>query len=113
MDTSIKLQPPKWDSNKRDEWHTFSTDFESFVEYAGGENLITQLKSGQQHSSLVPSKLAQSYANSSSEESSKPAAAEDHQDEFLAQAALSDKDYALDKRLYHVLKLSITGSAHD
>ena len=36
----VKVSPPKWDSNKRVEWPTFATDFESFGEYCGAEELV-------------------------------------------------------------------------
>ena len=39
-DLDVKVLPPKWDSNKRAEWPTFATDFESFVEYCNGEKLV-------------------------------------------------------------------------
>ena len=37
----IKIHPPRWGSSKRDEWATFATDFESFVEFQGGEELVS------------------------------------------------------------------------
>ena len=44
-DLDVKLAPPKWDSNKKAEWSTFATDFESFVEYLEGEDLVSLVHS--------------------------------------------------------------------
>lgn len=127
---SIKLQPPTWDSNKRDGWTTFATDFESFVEYTGGETLVDLLRGPVTHDALIPTGLglhalptvqAHPVAASPAQAEAAPPADDPERDENLPDqprelnslADLTAKELALDRRLYHVLKLSIKGPGHD
>ena len=111
---NIRLQPPQWDSSKPEQWQTFATNFESFVEYSGGEPLVEAVHgmaavSTDAHAPQ-PTNVSES-ADSQVSFNSDLQAAEPEQDQ--AERVLSPELRALDKKLYHVLKLSIKGPSHD
>ena len=124
----IKVHPPRWDSTKRDEWATFATDFESFVEFQGGEDLVTIFQEcvNPRSQDLLPTNSTslatdQDYLDASSdagmidtEQSHDPepthTASGTAKERFQA---LSPDLRRLDNQLYHVLKLSIKGPSHD
>ena len=44
MSLDVKMQPPKWNGQSKEDWPNFATDFESFAEFVDGEFLVEPLK---------------------------------------------------------------------
>ena len=105
---NLKIQSPTWDSNKREEWHTFSANFKSYVTILGGANLITYLDGGSQ---MEPSLIHHSPNDNRSQASDHPSTPRSSPPEEAA--TLTQEDMALDAKLYHIMVLSIKGQAHD
>lgn len=112
MLSGLKLPQPKWDSTKVDQWSTFATDFESLVECLGGERLVQLLDSKPQNVTLQP---GEDRWSDTEEVRAVAAPGEDEEppSDDLRLSDLTVEELALDKKLYHILKLSITGPSHD
>ena len=110
-DLDVKVSPPKWDSNKRVEWPTFATDFESFVEYCNGEELVEliHLAIHSRSQDVLPNQsvISQSLTSQS------PGEDEQHPDFASRFDSLKANMRKLDAKLYHILKLNVKGPSHD
>jgi hypothetical protein len=110
----VKVNPPRWDSHKVDLWPTFATDFESFVEYAGGHRLVELLNATAVNETLIP------RSGSRSQSQSVQGVVDDDSDEappedgpIQDRSELTQEERSMDVQFYHLLKLSITGPGHD
>ena len=114
MSSSLDIKScPHWDSSKRTEWPTFSTNFESFITLNDAEELVS---------------IAQDLINPSSKYHAISSSftiddeGEATQDEDAESSAttpeeryknLSSDLKKLDSKLYHILVLKVKGPAHD
>ncbi len=113
-----KFQPPTWNSEKREKWPEFKTNFESFVHCCGGGELLeTLLQQRAMHKGLVPTaSLARSSRDAASlaDESQDAVSEEASLEEPSPRASRATQSLPeIDTTLYHVLKLSITGPAYN
>jgi hypothetical protein len=112
--TRVKVNPPRWDSTKVELWPTFATDFESFVEYAGGHRLVELLNATAVSETLIPARSRSQTAERSVQgvpDDSDEAPPEDAP--IQDRSELTPEERSMDVQFYHLLKLSITGPGHD
>ena len=111
---------PTWDSHKKELWSDWASDFESFAALADAEELV------EMHHSIVhpcsedreaTTELSSSHeSGAKAEETSAPKVGHDGLTHLTPQerfASLSSELKQLDTKLYHVMKLKVTGPAHE
>ena len=116
---SIRVYAPRFDSTKPDEFQTWSTDFQSYVEYQGGDRLVelAMIASGD---AAVAATLVSRSAPQQVVNAIPLGAGGEAQDPNADEAAplnnvgdLTADERRLDKQFYHLLKLHISGPGHD
>ena len=110
--SSFKVTHPTWDSSKRDKWPTFAADFCAYVEFHGGRELVDLLNPDQHsHLELIPSLLGSHTPQQDGGRAPVPTATAVSASVSLD--GLSPNLLDLDRKLYCILQLSVTGEGHD
>ena len=114
MSSSLDIKScPQWDSSKRTEWPTFSTNFESFITLNDAEELVSiaqDLINPSSKDHTISSSFTIGNEGEATQAEDAESSARTPEERYKN---LSSDLKKLDTKLYHILVLKVKGPAHD